>query len=254
MAPDLSTVIVAYNSPRLLTGALRSLDRAIRSDTGRTHEIIVVDNASRHPIADPPDLSVRLIRNRRNLGFAGGANVGYEASRGRYLLFANPDIEVYPDTLGRLIELTDADRAVAACTPFLELMVSRQLDLGAHRGLPTPWAALTHFLGLARLCRGSRGLSRLFGRYQLLDRDLARPHEVDVIEGGFCFIRRDAFEAVGGWDEDYFLFGEDIELCYRLRARGQRVMYFPQVRARSRIGTLLGARAALPCEPGRGFF
>ena len=130
-----------------------------------------------------------------------------------YILFSNPDVEVTNETLPTLITLMDQNPDVGACTPFLKLAIRGEIDWGAHRGFPTPWAAFTYFSGLSRLFRRSKKLSKLFGRYHLLDRDLTEEHPVDAIRGGFFFVRRKVFESAGRWDEDYFMFGEDIDLA-----------------------------------------
>jgi GT2 family glycosyltransferase len=85
-------------------------------------------------------------------------------------------------------------------------------------------------------------LSGVFGRYHLLDRDLNEPHPVDVIRGGFFFTRRDVFEQAGGWDEDYFMFGEDIDLCYQIKKLGYDVMFYPQAQVLHYHGVTTGLK------------
>jgi GT2 family glycosyltransferase len=232
--PDLSIVIVTYNGRDIALQALALYGDAIAADADHAYELIVVDNASRDGLPDAVAAAypeVTLIRNAENLGFARAGNIGYEAATGRYILFSNADIEVTAETLPTLIRAMDAAPDVGACTPYLELAQTGEVDWGAHRGFPTPWAALTYFTRLDRLFRRSRPLSRVFGQYHLLDRDLETPHEVDAIRGGFFFVRREAFEGAGRWDEDYFMYAEDIDLCYQLKQLGYRVMFYPQARA-----------------------
>jgi GT2 family glycosyltransferase len=244
-AMDLSIVIVTYNGREL---ALRTIERylaAISFDPSHSYELVVVDNASQDGVADAVAerfAGVRLLRSAANGGFAAGNNAGYAVSTGRYLLFSNPDIEVTDETLPALLKLMDEQPAVGACTPLLKLAGSGQIDWGAHRGFPTPWAAFTYFTRLARLFRRSRRLSGLFGRYHLLDRDLSQAHAVDVIRGGFFFVRREAFERAGRWDEDYFMFGEDIDLCFQLRRLGYAVMFYPQALAWHHHGATTGIK------------
>lgn len=245
MGGDLSIVIVTYNSWTLARRTLRSFESAILADPDHACEIIVVDNHSKGDLAallarEFP--TVRLIRNVANLGLSRANNIGLAASGGRYVLFANPDVVVEASTLPTLVALMDGDRSVGACTPFLELMDTGRLDPGAHRGFPTPWAALTHFLGLRRLCGRSCAMHRVFGRYLGGGADVSQPHAVDAVEGGFLFARREALTSVGGWDEDYFLFGEDLDLCCRLRQRGWRVMFYPQARATHYLGGTTGLK------------
>ncbi len=246
---DLSIIVVTYNGRDVTLDTLSSYDNAIRSCPTFRIEITVVDNASSDGVAQAVAEKfphINLIRNAANVGFAQAANIGYQASSGRYILFSNPDIEVQDTTFSSLIELMDQHPESGACTPYLQLKGHDAIDPGSHRGFPTPWASLTYFSGLAGLCRRSRGLSRIFGRYHLLDRDLTRPHKVDVIEGGFFFARRDAFEQAGQWDGDYFLFGEDIDLCYQMSLAGFKIMYFPQVLAIHQLGSTTGLKEGSP--------
>lgn len=242
---DLSIIIVTYNSRDFALETLNSYHQALRACRELECEIIVVDNASAdgvpEAIAAHPS-GPRLIRNRENAGLAKANNLGFRQSSGRYLLFSNPDVQVEADTLPALVSLMDAHPQVGACTPRLMLTGGRGIDWGCHRGFPTPWAAFTYFSGLARIFGASRRLSRIFGRYQLLDRDLASAHEVDVIEGGFFFARRTAFTEAGPWDEDYFLFGEDIDLCLQIKRRHHAIMYYPQARAWHHLGGTTGLK------------
>jgi GT2 family glycosyltransferase len=136
----------------------------------------------------------------------------------------------------------DENRQVGACTPFLKLVTTGDIDWGAHRGFPTPWAAFTYFTRLSHLFRRSTALSRLFGRYHLLHHDLSTAHDVDVIRGGFFFVRREVFEQAGRWDEDYFLFGEDIDLCYQIKECGHAIMFYPQASALHYHGMTTGLK------------
>jgi GT2 family glycosyltransferase len=245
MEIDLSIIIVTYNGRDITLQTLSSYIGALAADQRHRYEVIVVDNASQDGVADAVAAKhpeVTLMRNPENLGFSRANNIGFDSSRGRYVLFSNPDIEVTETTLPTLIALMDQNLRVGACTPFLRLVRTDQIDWGAHRGFPTPWAAFTYFAGLARLFRRSRRLSRVFGRYHLLDRDLTRAHQVDVIRGGFFFVRREAFEQAGRWDEDYFMFGEDIDLCYQIKNLGYDIMYYPQAMALHYHGMTTGLK------------
>jgi GT2 family glycosyltransferase len=246
---DLSIVIVTYNGCEITLQTLDFYRRALAADTQHSYEIIVVDNASQDGVADAVEgyrmrgvCPLRLIRNADNVGFSAANNIGYEASAGRYLLFSNPDVEVTAETLPTLLNLLDRDPRVGACTPYMERVQTGDIDWGAHRGFPTPWAAFTYMSGLARLFRGSKKLSRLFGQYHLLDRDLTQAHQVDAIRGGFFLVRRDVFERAGRWDEAYFMYGEDIDLCFEIKTLGYQVMYYPQARVRHYHGMTTGLK------------
>jgi GT2 family glycosyltransferase len=245
MKIDLSIIIVTYNGRDVTLRTLSSYQQAIAADSHHHYEIIVVDNGSQDGVADAiaehyPQ--VRLIRLQENGGFSRGNNTGFSTCAGRYILFSNPDIKVNKDTLPTLIMLMDQNSQVGACTPFLKLVTTGDIDWGAHRGFPTPWAAFTYFTKLAHLFRGSRKLSKIFGQYHLLDRDLSTAHPVDAIKGGFFFVRRAVFEQVDGWDEDYFMFGEDIDLCYQIKKQGHAIMFYPQAQALHYHGMTTGLK------------
>ena len=245
MEVDLSIIIVTYNGRDITLKTLDSYDKAVAADKSQCYEMIVVDNASQDGVADAVEEEhphVFLLRNPTNVGFAMANNVGYESSHGRYLLFSNPDIEVTGETLPTLVRLMDQNPHVGACTPFLRRVKTGDIDWGAHRGFPTPWAAFTYFAGLSRLFRRSRRLSRIFGRYHLLDRDLTVEHPVDAIRGGFFFVRREVFSSAGRWDEDYFMFGEDIDLCYQIKRLGFDIMFYPQALALHHHGMTTGLK------------
>jgi GT2 family glycosyltransferase len=242
---DLSIIIVTYNGRDITFKTLQSYAQALAADPCHAYQITVVDNASQDGVADAVAehfLDVQLIRNPDNVGFSKANNLGFAQSSGRYLLFSNPDVEVTEATLPTLIALMDQHPHVGACTPFLRRVKTGEIDWGAHRGFPTPWAAFTYFTGLARLFRGSRRLSKTFGQYHLLDRDLTQEHPVDAIRGGFFFVRRDVFEEAGRWDEAYFMFGEDIDLCYQIKALGYEIMFYPQALALHYHGMTTGLK------------
>lgn len=244
---DLSIIIVTFNSREIALKTVASYLRAIEADRKHSYEIIVVDNASIDGVAGSIQSKykskIKLIRNRENVGFSKANNVGFAKSRGRYILFSNPDIEVDNKTLPTLIKLIDENPQVGVCTPFLRLVATGQIDWGAHRGFPTPWAAFTYFSGLEKTFAGSSFLSKLFGQYHLRDRKLHTQHEVNAIRGGFFFVRREVFEKAGGWDERYFMFGEDIDLCYQIKKLGYKIMFYPQATALHYHGATTGLKS-----------
>lgn len=245
MPIDLSIIIVTYNGRDITLKTLDSFEKALAADAERRYELVVVDNASQDGVADAVAEhypQARLIRNPENLGFSAANNVGFEASQGRYVLFSNPDVEVTGETLPTLLALMEQNPQVGACTPFLRLVKTGDVDWGAHRGFPTPWAAFTYFSKLDKLFQPSRKLSKIFGRYHLLDRDLTRAHEVDAIRGGFFLVRRGVFEQAGRWDEDYFMYGEDLDLCYQIKKLGHKIMFYPQALALHYHGLTTGLK------------
>ncbi len=243
---DVSIIIVTYNGKEVTLKGIESYIKAISADKLHTYEIIVVDNCSKDGVADAVAKSfpeVKLIRNTDNLGFAKANNVGFTASSGRYILFSNPDIENFENTVPELVSFMDSNKDVGACTPFLELVKTGMLDWPSHRGFPTPWASFCYYTGLQKLFSSSKTLSRVFGKYHLLDRDMNVTHEVDSITGAFFFVRREVFEKVGKWDEAYFMYAEDLDLSFQIKKLGFKIMFLPHIKALHYHGLVSGLKA-----------
>lgn len=242
---DLSIVILNYNTRDLLRQCLRSLEKAIAGDAA--YEIFVVDNASSDGSAEVVRDEfpwVKLIQSPQNLGFSAGNNLAIPQTRGRYVLFLNPDTIVPEETLPEMVRFMDARSEVGAATCYIEL-ASGEMDINCHRGFPTPWAAFCHFIKLECLFPKSK----IFSRYYLGWEDVYTTHEIDAGEGSFLIVRRDAAEAVrvpscgaGWWDEDYFFYGEDLDFCYRLKLAGWKVFYHPEVKIIHYAGAASGMK------------
>ena len=224
---DLSVIIVNYNVKDFLENALVSIERALqahlRSGKKISGEIFVVDNAS-------DDGSVELLRkrfprihlivNKQNLGFAQANNVALERSRGRYALLINPDTIVQEDTLRVMIDFLDEKNEIGAAGCKI-LNPDGTLQLACRRSFPSPWVSLTKTTGLSALFPSSK----LFGRYNLTYLDPDQSYEVDAISGSFLIVRRKVYEEVGGLDENFFMYGEDLDWCYRIQKAGWKIYY-----------------------------
>lgn len=212
--------IVAYRSRRLLRACLRSLHEHPPS---RAMRVLVVDNDSRdgtvEMVREFPE--VELIEARRNLGFAAATNVAIRRSVGRYFLALNPDTRVHPGALDRLLQLMDADPSIGICGCRLELE-DGTFDHAARRAFPTPLGALAHFTGVGR--RASAPLSLAQYRAPEVERG-----SVDAVSGAFMVIRRRALDEVGLFDEGYWLYMEDLDLCHRFASAGWVTWYEPSV-------------------------
>ncbi|MCD6225951.1 glycosyltransferase family 2 protein [bacterium] len=229
--PDLSVIILSFNTQKLLEQCLRSV---FSSRLGKySLEVIVVDNdssdGSREYLKElrknfvAKNIRLITIFNRKNLGFAGGNNVGVKKAKGRYLLFLNSDTKVTPDAFREIIEFMDKHPEYGACT-VKTMLFSGGMDPDCHRGFPTPWASLCYFLGLEKLFPKSK----LFGQYHKFYLDLNRVHEIDAGAGAFLLVRREILEAIGGWDEHYFFYGEDLDLFYRIKQGGWKTVFYPK--------------------------
>jgi GT2 family glycosyltransferase len=225
---DLSIVILNYNAGDFLK---RCVESVLNSDLkGINFELIIVDNASN----DGSDevlksfskiKNVKILLNDKNLGFSRGNNIGVKKTSGKYVLFLNPDTFVQKDSLKIIYMFMEESSNVGVCCPRLDLP-DGTLTSASHRGFPTPWNAITHFSGLSKLFPQSKLFAGYTMGWKLNNKD---PHEVDAISGGFFFVRRKAADDVGWWDEDYFMYGEDIDFCYKLKMKGWKVMFLPQI-------------------------
>lgn len=213
---SISVSIVNYNGGPYLLDCLASLAKvADEADT----QIWVADNASEDGSFEEAKQKfprLNCIKSEVNLGFGKGQNLILQKIKTEYILILNPDTEVEKGVLSTMLELMEKDPSIGAATCKI-VLPDGKVDLTAHRGFPTPWASFLYFLGDSRL-------------YHLTDRDLNTTHEVDAISGSFFLTRKSVLDRVGLFDEDYFMYAEDIDLCYRIKQAGFRVMYVPQVK------------------------
>ncbi len=217
---DLSIIIVNYNVKELIDQALVSIKRACESIQS---EIFVVDNASTDGSAElikrkHPD--VELIANYQNNGFAAANNQALKMAQGRYILLINPDTIVQEDTFFVIIEFLKKhpECGMLGCKI---LNPDGSLQLTCRRSFPTPWVALTKIVGLSKLFPKSK----LFARYNLTYLDPDETYEVEAISGSFMFFRREVIDDVGLLDESFFMYGEDLDWCYRIREAGWKIYY-----------------------------
>ena len=195
-------------------------------------DIWVVDN-------DSEDLSLKkaknkfskihYIENKENLGFGAANNQVLKQVKSEYILLLNPDTEVEKDTLPVMLDFMQNYPEVGAAT-CKALKSIGSLDWAYHRGFPTPWASLLYFLGNDRL-------------YHLTGRNMDQIHEVDAISGSFFFTKKSVLDKVGLFDEDYWLYAEDIDLSYRIKKAGFKIMYVPQVKVTHFKGVSSGIKA-----------
>ena len=211
-------VIVAYRSRDLLDACLRSLREHPPSIPMR---VIVVDNDSRDGTAEmvaAEHPEVDLVESASNLGFAAATNLGAARGRGDRLLVLNPDTAVTTGALDTVLAALDAHPEAALAGPRL-LRPDGSLDHAARRAFPTPVSALGHFTGIGRRPRAGR-----LAAYRAPD---VESGPVDAVNGAFMLLRRNAFDRVGGFDERYWMYMEDLDLSYRLAQQGWVSWYEP---------------------------
>lgn len=220
---DLSIVIVSYNTRDMLRACLRSLPAATE---GMTAETWVIDNHSPDDSAamvkaEFPD--VRLIANSDNPGFARANNQALKQTRARHVVILNPDTEAEPGSLTRMVRYLDANPDVGAVGPKL-LNTDGSLQ---HNGRPFP-SAWREFLGHSGLRRlNARAYDR---NYEYGREDFDQTWETDQVSGACMMVPHRVMDEVGMLDEDFFMFYEEIEWCWRIRKAGYKVVYLPEAR------------------------
>ncbi len=218
---QLSVIIVNYNVRSFLENALLSIQKAMQNIEG---EIFVVDNASDDGSVELVQTSfpdVKLILNQTNLGFAAANNIALAQSSGKYILLINPDTIVQEDTLTSLIEYLENNPQVGLAGCKI-LNPDGSLQLACRRSIPTPWSAFTKVTGLSALFPNTK----LFGKYNLTYLNPNETYEVEAVSGSFMFLRREVYEQVGKLDESYFMYGEDLDWCYRIIKAGWKIVYY----------------------------
>ena len=227
-------VIVAFRCRELLARCLRSVEE---HRSAAPMSVFVVDNDSADGTlemlaAEFPQTPV--FDQRRNSGFAAATNVGIRAGSSPYVLVLNPDTELTAGALDSLLELMERRTDIGMCGCRLELE-DGSLDHAARRSFPTVLGALGHFTGLGR--RGSA--PKALAQYRAPD---VESGPVDAINGAFMLIRRDALAEVGLFDEGYWMYMEDLDLCYRFSQYGWQVWYEPAVAILHTKGGTTGRR------------
>jgi GT2 family glycosyltransferase len=220
---DISIVIVNYNVKYFLDQVLTSVRQA---SSNLDVEVFVVDNNSvdgscEMVLEKYPE--VNLIASEINLGFSKGNNLAIKQCKGRYVLLLNPDTIIEEDTLDKVVGFMNKH-------PEAGSLGVRMIDgkgeflPESKRGLPTPSVALYKLLGLSKMFPRSKR----FGRYHQGFLDEHGVHEIDVVSGAFMLIRKEVLDEVGLLDETFFMYGEDIDLSYRIKKAGHKNYYFPE--------------------------
>ncbi len=220
----LSIVIVNYRVKFFLEQALHSLRSALKAYPMAT-EIFVVDNDSQDDSLDyliPRFPEVQFIANTENTGFARANNQAIQKARGEYILLLNPDTVIAENTLHEVCRFMDAHPEAGGLGVKMVDGNGRFLP-ESKRGFPTPWVSFCKIFGLSALFPKSR----LFARYHMKYLSADECHAVDILSGAFLLARRETLDKSGLLDETFFMYGEDIDLSYRLVLAGYKNYYLP---------------------------
>jgi GT2 family glycosyltransferase len=214
----LSIIIVSWNTEKLLDSCLQSI---YNNPFSGEYEIWLVDNASSDGSVEMVKTkypTVKLIENQNNPGFAGGNNQAIRLSKGKYVLLLNPDTEVKPEALNKMVSfLEGCVKAGAAGAKLVSPDGSMQHSCHPSLTLPREMWRLFHLDKL-----------RSFGMYDMHQWDKNMPRQVDVLQGAALLLRKSALDQVGLMDEDYFMYTEEVDLCYRLKKGGWQLWWVPE--------------------------
>ncbi len=223
----LSVIIVSYNVKYYLEQCLHSVFRSTGKDET---EVFVVDNASadntaghiarRFPKEQYPQL--HFIANKTNEGFGRANNKALKKSKGKYVLFLNPDTLLAEDTINTCLEFMESHKDAGALGTRM-LKPTGEFAPESRRGLPTPFTAFCKLTGLSRLFPHSK----ILGRYYMSFLDNRKTGKIDVVSGAFMMVSQSVLQETGGFDETFFMYGEDIDLSYRITKAGYQNYYLP---------------------------
>ncbi len=245
---DCEAVVVNYNAGPLLCGCVASILAAGAS------RVVVADNASSDESLARLDAAgfgdrVQVIRNADNLGFAKACNVGLAATSAPWILFLNPDGALDSDALRLMIEALRADPC-AGMAGALVRNTDGSEQRGCRRDFPTPGKAFAMAFGLTRFGRLFPGLARDFQRHG--EPLPPGPSPVQAVSGSCMLVRREAVQAVGAWDEGYFLHCEDLDWCMRFHLGGWSVLFVPEARVTHVKGACGGGRLFVEWHKHKG--
>lgn len=224
----LTIIILNYNTKELTLRAIQSCLALPYQDL----RVIIVDNASTDgsgkEISDLEKREQRIsfVQLPNNLGFAGGNNVALKEVTSEYVMLLNSDA-YFPESadIESALDFMDQYSDVGMLSPYVQLSSGR-LDPASHRGFPNPWNAVCYFAGLEKIGL----LKRLFGGYHQTWKDTQKIHDIDACTGAGMIIRRTAMEEVGLLDERFFMYGEDLDWCFRFKEYEWRIVFYPQLK------------------------
>ncbi|MBX4187465.1 MAG: glycosyltransferase family 2 protein [Candidatus Doudnabacteria bacterium] len=212
---DLSIILLNYNTKDLTCKCLRSV---FASEINFVYEVIVADNGSSDgsiQMIQQEFPQVILIENKANLGFSKGNNAAMKQAVGRYFLLLNTDTEIKPDALDESVKYLDEHPDVGIVGGKV-LLPDGSLDKASRRRFPNPWNSFLRLFGLKK-----------FSDYNI-DLPIDQIAEVDAVMGAYLMIRKSITEKIGLLDEDYFMYGEDLDWCWQVKQAGYKVVYYPK--------------------------
>jgi len=223
-SPELTIIILNYNTKELLADCLKSIKE---NESEIPLEVIVSDNASSDGSAEMvrKDFPWVKVMEGENVGFSKGNNRARKDTHGKMVLFLNPDTVINKGVLKETTDYLKTHKNIGALSCKL-ILPDGEVDKDAHRSFPTPWVSFTHLvLRLDRIFPKSK----VFAKYWYGYIPETEVHEVDAIQGAYFLTWKDILDKVGWFDEDYFFNAEDIDLCWKIKELGYKILYYPKV-------------------------
>lgn len=246
---ELSIIVLTYNAKEITLKMFPALRKAVilfEEVTGKKAEILVIDNASTDGVLEEVKKRfsdyIKIVPNDKNLGFSKGNNLAVKSisKDSKYVLFLNPDVVLDNNTILETYNFALKQDNFGLVTCNL-LLPNNEIDIDCHRAFPTVWNAFCYFTKLEKIF--GKIIPSIFGRYHMLNADFSKPHEIDACLGAYMLIDRKVGDKVKWWSEDYFLNGEDIDLCYKIKVqKGFKVFFYPQSKAYHFKGSSKGTK------------
>ena len=246
---EISIIVLTFNAKEITLKMFPSLKKSVdyfEKKTGKKCEILVIDNASNDGVLDEIKKRfsdfVKVIPNDKNLGFSKGNNLAFKSASidSKYVLFLNPDVLLDENTIYKSYDFAEKQDNFGILTSNI-LLPNNEIDIDCHRAFPTIWNSFCYFTKIEKIL--GKIFPQVFGRYHMLWEDFSKPHEIDACLGAFMLIERKVFEKVGGWSEDYFLNGEDLDLCYKIKVlEKKRVLFYPEAKVYHFKGSSKGTK------------
>lgn len=212
---DLSVIILNYNTRDILRRALAAV---FASQTNYQYEVLVADNGSQdgsQEMVRREFPQVKLIKNNANLGFSKGNNAAIKQANGKYILLLNSDTEVADDALDLSVKYLMEHPQVGALGAKL-LLPNGELDQATRRKFPNPWNSFLRLFGFKK-----------FSDYNI-NADIDQESEIDATVGAYIMVPKAVIDKVGMLDEEFFMYGEDLDWCWRIKEAGYKIVYYPK--------------------------
>lgn len=246
---ELSIIVLTYNAKEITLKMFPALKKSVayfEAKSGKKAEILVIDNASNDGVLEEiknkfSDL-IKIVDNNKNLGFSKGNNLAVKdiSKSSNYVLFLNPDVILDEDTIYKTYNfaITQSNFGLVTCNLLLP---NNEIDIDCHRAFPTAWNAFCYFTKIERVL--GKIFPKIFGRYHILWENFSQTHEIDACLGAYMLIDRKVGDKVNWWSEDYFLNGEDIDLCYKIKIQqGYKIFFYPEAKAYHFKGSSKGTK------------